>query len=93
MPSEELEARNARAEERRAVQDERDRELAHAKAMLDLRVQEAALRVDADQAPPLPPLPQPPRPPTYVDVLWCSLASPLPGAWSSRRGTRTSRRS
>jgi hypothetical protein len=67
MPSdEEVEARNARIEERRAVQDAQERELAHAKAMLDLRVQEAALRADAPERAQLI---QPPRPTGSVDVL------------------------
>ena len=69
MPSEEeVEARAARIEERNAVQAQQERDLAHAKAMLEVAVamREATLRADApEQAR----LVQPPRPALPVDVL------------------------
>jgi hypothetical protein len=69
MPSdEEVEARAARIEERNAVQAQQERDLAHAKAMLEVAVamREASLRADVpEQAR----LVQPPRPALPVDVL------------------------
>jgi hypothetical protein len=77
MPSdEEAEARTARVEERRAVQDAQERELAHAKAMLDIAkaMREAAPRADAPERAQLA---QPLRPPAAVDVLKVLFRFPL----------------